>query len=158
MTFPVFGVLLIRLLDRRRTDIGSLCRTAGVPESELRDVIGGGEPDPSLLTALAPALDLHAADLFAMAGHAVPDALAPLDASAREHIGHLVVDAICLPAEQRAELRRMAGDLPQAPRTLPFTAVKVFDPHEAGFGAVLGNMLYGNRNLGWWQAAHALAS
>ena len=155
--FPAFGLLLARLLDHRGTTIASLSQAADVPESELRDVLGGGEPAASLLTALAPPLGLHAADVFAMAGHAVPDALAPLDASARGHIGPLVMDAICLPAEQRAELRRMVDDLPQAPRTLPFTAVKTFDPREAGFGAMLGNMLYGNRNLGWSGAARALA-
>ncbi|MEU6034606.1 hypothetical protein ABZ801_04290 [Actinomadura sp. NPDC047616] len=154
---PAFGLLLMRLLDHRQSDISSLSQVAGVPEDELRSVVDGLRPSPSLLQALAPALNLHAADLFAMAGRDVPDALAPLDASARQYIDDLVIDAICLPADRRSQLRRLVRDLPQEQRKGSFAAWRVFDPHKAGFGAVVANMLYGNRNLGCMEAAKALA-
>jgi hypothetical protein len=42
--FPAFGVLLARLLDHRRMDIGSLSQAAGVPEPEAAPgVVCSGE-------------------------------------------------------------------------------------------------------------------
>ncbi|MFD0692277.1 hypothetical protein [Actinomadura fibrosa] len=155
--FPGFGVLLARLLDHRRMAIGSLAQTAGVSEFELRSVLSGRQPGPAMLKALAPALNLHAADLFAVAGLAVPDELAPVDASASRYVEDLVTDAICLPQDQRSQLHRLIRSLPQEPRKSPFKASRVFDPHEAGFGAMVGNMLYANRNLGPAGAAKVLA-
>ncbi|MFI0407858.1 hypothetical protein [Actinomadura sp. 3N508] len=157
MKFPPFGVLLGRLLDHRQSDVGSLSRAAGVSEAELRDVIGGLRPGPELLVALAPALGLHAADLFAMAGQKVPDYLAPLDASARWYVSHLVNYALCLPADQRAELHRLVRELPHDPRRQPYVPYKWFDPRKAGFGAMVANMLYANRNLDAGAAAKVLA-
>jgi hypothetical protein len=155
---PAFGVLLARLLDHRRMAIGPLARMAGVSEFALRSVLDGRRPDSALLKALAAALELHAADLFVIAGQAVPAELAPLDASARPYLEDLVEDAICLPQDQRSRLRRLVRSLPQEPRTRPYKASKVLDPYEAAFGAVIGNMLYGNRNLGLGEAAVLLAS
>jgi hypothetical protein len=154
---PAFGVLLARLLDHRRMAIGPLARMAGVSEFALRSVLDGRRPDSALLKALAAALELHAADLFVIAGQAVPAELAPLDASARPYLEDLVEDAICLPQDQRSQLRRLVRSLPQEPRTRPYKASKVLDPYEAAFGAVIGNMLYGNRNLGSGEAAVLLA-
>jgi transcriptional regulator with XRE-family HTH domain len=150
-------VLLARLLDHRRLAIEAVAQAAGVPESELRNVVGGLQPAPALLQALAPALDLHEADLYVIAGYPVPDALSPLDASARKHIQDLVNYVICLPGEQRSWLRRLVRELPQEPREHPFAAWKVFHPHRAGFGAMVANMLYVNRNLGGSEAAVVLA-
>ncbi|WP_433464741.1 hypothetical protein [Spirillospora sp. CA-128828] len=150
-------MLLERLLDHRKSDVGRLSQAAGVSEAELRNVVDGLQPGPGLLKALAPALELHKADLFAMAGQKVPDGLAPLDASARRYIDHLVGYAICLPADQRSELRRLVRELPQMPRRDPYVPRKWFDPRKAGFGALVANMLYANRNLAWGNAAKALA-
>jgi hypothetical protein len=155
--FPPFGVLLGRLLDHRRSDVGSLAQAASVSEVELRDVVGGARPGPELLRALAPALELHAADLFAMAGQQVPDDLAPLDASARQYIDELVNYTLCLPADQRAEVRRFARELPQEPRREPNVPWKWCDPQEGGFGALVANLLYANRNLNRLGAVFALA-
>ncbi|TDB86687.1 hypothetical protein E1264_17130 [Actinomadura sp. KC216] len=157
MEFPPFGALLGRLLDHRQSDIGSLSQAAGVSEAELRDVIGGLRPGPELLRALAPALELHAADLFATAGQKVPDDLAPLDASAMQYVRHLVEYALCLPAGQRAELQRLVRELPQEPRRRPYAPWKWFDPHKAGVGALVANMLYANRNLDYQGVVRALA-
>ncbi|OLT31786.1 hypothetical protein BJF79_00640 [Actinomadura sp. CNU-125] len=142
-----------RLLDHRRVGIGRLSRDAGVSEDDLRSVVDGVRPDPSLLRALAPALDWHAADLFVMAGRPVPDALAPLDASAGQFLGDLVTDAVCLPADQRSRLRELAQDLPQEPRRAVYAAWKVYDPSEGGFGAMVANMVFANRNFGRTSAA-----
>ncbi|WP_051467687.1 hypothetical protein [Actinomadura oligospora] len=154
--FPKFGVLLMRLLDHRGLSTSLLSQAAEVPEDELQGVIDGCHPSPTLLQALAPALDLHAADLFVMAGQPVPDELAPLDASAGQQLDHLVPDVICLPAEQRSWMLQMVRDLPQEPRGEAYAGWRVYDPTEAGFGAVIGNMLLTNRNLAG-RAAVALA-
>ncbi|MEV5576058.1 hypothetical protein AB0L06_39000 [Spirillospora sp. NPDC052269] len=134
----------------------SLSQAVEVPEDELRSVLDGRPPSPTLLRELAQALDLHAADLFVMAGQPVPDALAPLDASAGRYLDDLVPDVICLPAEQRSRVRRMVRDLPQEPREVAYAGAQVYDPSEAGVGAMVGNMLLSNRNLGW-EVAVALA-
>lgn len=155
--FPGFGALLVRLLDRRGVEVGRLSRDAGVPEDEVRGVVGGLRPSPSLLRALAPALDWHAADLFAVAGQPVPDVLAPLDASASRYLDDLVADAVCLPADERGRLRALVRSLPQEPRREVYVPRKVYDPQRAGFGAMVANMVYANRNLGWGEAAKALA-
>ncbi|MFD0857312.1 hypothetical protein ACFQ07_34230 [Actinomadura adrarensis] len=157
MEFPSFGVLLRRLLDHRQLDVGSLSHAAGVSEAELRDVVDGRLPGADLLRALAPALKLHPADLFVMACQKVPDELAPLDASARRYVKYLVGYALCLPSDQRFDLRWLVRELPQEPRRQPYVPRKWFDPHEAGAGALVANMLYANRNLDWSTAAEVLA-
>jgi hypothetical protein len=141
-------------------DIRSLSQAAGVSEAELRNVVDGIRPGPDLLKALAPALDLHTADLFVMAGQKAPDDLAPLDPSfeCRACLDHLVSYALCLPADQRSELRRLVRELPHEPRRQPYVPWKWFDPHEAGIGALVANMLYANRNLPGSRAAPILAS
>ncbi|XVQ14299.1 hypothetical protein ACQP1W_17690 [Spirillospora sp. CA-255316] len=160
MEFPPFGVLLERLLGHRKLDIGSLSEAADVSEVELRNVVDGLRPGPNLLKALAPALDLHTADLFVIAGQKAPDDLAPLESSieCRACIEDLVSYALCLPANQRSELRRLVRELPQEPRRQPYVPWKWFDPHEAGIGALVANMLYANRNLSGGGAAPILAS
>src|SRR5919109_1971721 len=72
-----FGAMLSRLLTHRGSDTGEMAVAAGVPESELAAVLSGVEPSAPLLRGLAPALDLHTSDLFLIAGHPVPDDLAP---------------------------------------------------------------------------------
>ncbi|MFB4318030.1 hypothetical protein [Actinomadura sp. 21ATH] len=158
MEFPSFGVILERLLDHRRSDTGSLSRGAGVSETGLRNVVEGVQPGPGLLRALAPALDLHAADLFVMAGRRVPEDLTPLDGSfyCGQYIGRLVRYARRLPADQRCELRRLVREMPQEERREPYVPKRWYDPREAGIGALIGNMLYTNRNLGSTRAAPVL--
>jgi hypothetical protein len=147
-----FGVLLARLSDHRKLDIGALSRLAGIPDPKLRAVFDGVAPSTPLLRQLAPALNLHAADLFVLAGAAVPDEMAPLDAKARGSVPHLARDAMRLTPEQRHRLRRLVLALPQENRTQPVQTQRVYEQYEQGFGAVLVRML-SNRNLDWMGTA-----
>lgn len=70
-------MLLAWWSEARNLRAGSPSVRAGVPEWDLQRVLEGAEPSPSLLRRLAPVLGLHAADLFAIAGAAIPDDLAP---------------------------------------------------------------------------------
>lgn len=146
---PGFGVLLARLSDHRKLDIGALSRLAGIPGPELRAVFEGAAPSPSLLRQLAPALNLRAADLFALAGAAVPDEPAPLDAKARGRVPHLVRDAMCLAPEQRRRLRQLVLALPQETCTQPVQTPRVYEHYEPGFGGVLVRMLTNRNLIGW---------
>ncbi|WP_327727403.1 hypothetical protein OG250_09435 [Streptomyces sp. NBC_00487] len=148
-----FGPLLKRLLDRRSLDSAALSRLASVPEPELLSVFHGETPSPSLLRRLAPALGLHSADVFAIAGADIPDDLAPLDATAGRRVPHLTRDAVVLPPEQREALRRLAASLPQVERTRPVPEPRPHQQYPPGPGALLMRMIR-NRNLGWTATAH----
>ncbi|WP_433474705.1 DUF4132 domain-containing protein [Spirillospora sp. CA-142024] len=56
-----------------------------------------------------------------------------------------------------SRLSQAVRELPQMPRRDPYVPRKWFDPHKAGFGALVANMLYANRNLDWGNATKALA-
>jgi hypothetical protein len=142
---PNFGILLGRLANHRKMDIGDLPRLAGITETEFQAVLDGAAPSPSLLGRLAPALDLHAADLFVIAEVAVPEELAPLDPTAGVRVPELVRQAMVLPPEGIALVRRFARSLPRPTRVRPATATPVYPP---SFGAVVVRLL-GNRNLNW---------
>jgi transcriptional regulator with XRE-family HTH domain len=113
-------------------------------------VFNGMPPSPSLLRRLAPAFGLHAADLFAIAGLAIPDDLAPLDPTAGSTVLHLVHTAMSLPPDKQRLLRQLAASLPQEKRTQP---VRTLTAHQCYLtspdpGAILMRML-ANRNLSW---------
>ncbi|MET9386943.1 hypothetical protein ABZY09_39465 [Streptomyces sp. NPDC002928] len=57
-----FGVLLERLAEHGQLDLNVLARSADVGESELLSLLRGGEPSPSQLRRLTPALGLHTPD------------------------------------------------------------------------------------------------
>lgn len=115
-----FGARLRRLLDRRRLHPTSLSRLADVPEPELTAVLRAHQtPTPPLLRRLAPALGLHTADVFAIAGADIPEDLAPLDATAGRDVPRVIREAAGLPPEHRGTLRRFVASLPQAQRTRP---------------------------------------
>lgn len=148
--------LLARLMASRRLDVGALSRTAGVPEAELQAVVDGTPASPLLLHQLAAALDLHAADLFVIAGAEVPDDLAPLDANAKPLIPGLLTQARHLPTEQRRRLRHFVRTLPQQDRTQPVPPPRPWEQYPPGIGAVLVRLLH-NRNLDWTTAVRVLA-
>ncbi|MGW7612952.1 hypothetical protein ACWGKW_38055 [Streptomyces sp. NPDC054766] len=129
-------------------DIGVLARRAGVPEPELRSVLAGVAPTPSLLRSLGPALGMHAVDVFVMAGATVPDDLAPLDAGARKWVPHVVQHAVDLPSEKKSELRHLVRSLPQRKPAQPPPFPQLFDPPAGPPGALLVRMLR-YRNLDW---------
>nr|WTB31734.1 hypothetical protein OG781_21590 [Streptomyces sp. NBC_00830] len=146
--YPGFGVLLAKLFDRRGLEADALAQRGGVPEPELKGVLAGAVPSPSLLRQLEPALGLHAQDVFVIAGATVPDDLAPMDADARKWVPHVVEHAVGLPPERRGELRRLARSLPQheCVQSPPFP--QLYDPPAGPSGALLVRMLR-YRNLDW---------
>ncbi|MGW2839697.1 hypothetical protein ACWCWD_18050 [Streptomyces sp. NPDC001493] len=158
------GALLGRLMEHRRLDVAALSRSAGLAEGEDEDESGsdsvlsgalrGDGPGPSVLRRLAPALGLHTADLFVIAGAEVPDDLAPVDPRAGSDVHRLVRIGITLPPEQPHLLRTFVASMPQEGRVLPPLdpwppAVERY-PH--GPGALLMRLLR-NRNLGWTATA-----
>jgi hypothetical protein len=154
MVSPSFGPLLARLMVYRGLAVSSLSQAAAVSAGELQALVTGeAPPNPSVLMKLAPSLGLHTADLFVIAGLAVPGELAPADLTAGQLIGSLVWDAIRLPADQRARLRHFSMSLPQEPRTPKEPLPSMVKQDGAGFGAMLVRMLCDNRNLRNWRDA-----
>src|SRR5215470_17182324 len=96
-----FGALVARLADRRRLSVSALSRLADVSESDLLPLFDSGTPSPPVLRRLATALELHTADLFAIAGVDLPEDLAPMDREAGQHVPDLVRHAVALPPEKR---------------------------------------------------------
>ena len=77
--FPL-GVRLWRLLSSRRPttetsledQAARLARMADVSSTELNAAIQGAEPSPETIRKLGPALGIHTADMFVIAGLPVP--------------------------------------------------------------------------------------
>jgi hypothetical protein len=152
---PRFGVLLARLADHQRLNLGDLSQLAQVPEAELRAVLRGMPPYPSLLRTLAPALNLHAADLFVIAGVPVPEELAPLDINATGFIPQLAGHAMRLPPESRGRLRQFVRSMPRHHRIHAARVLRVHEHYPPNFGALIVQML-DNRNLDWTSSAKTL--
>ncbi|MFC8722330.1 hypothetical protein [Kitasatospora sp. NPDC057198] len=121
-----------RLLERRGLDPGG---------SAL-----GAAPDPEALRELAPALGLHAADLFVLAGLPVPEDLAPLDPGASRWASGIVQAGADLSAAGRRELLDAVRALPQRERTVPF-GPGPDEPRSDGPGGRVAR-LFRQRNLG----------
>ncbi|MGW6858657.1 hypothetical protein [Streptomyces xanthophaeus] len=152
---PGFGAALGRLLAHRETGVQELADRAGVSADEVRTVLARRPPGEALLRALADALDLHAVDLFVLAGVEVPDDMAPLDAEAAAWVPHIVLDGVHLPPAGRSELLRLIRSLPQEERRSRFTP-KDRTPLAEGPGGRLIRM-FRYRNLNRTGLAHTLA-
>ncbi|WP_329108694.1 hypothetical protein OG792_08590 [Micromonospora sp. NBC_01699] len=120
-----FGVRLWRLLSQRRPNFAAsigqmqavLARDAGVPGGELAAVIqDGAVPDPDLVRNLAPALGIHAADLFVIAGLPVPDDLASAWPTSPWDVGSIVRHVARMDADQRRQMEALVKSLPAQPR------------------------------------------
>lgn len=123
-----FGLRLWRLLAHRTRMSGMslernravLARRAEVPGAELAAVIDdGAAPDPDLVRRLAPALGIHTADLFVVAGLAVPDDLASAWRTSPVSVDAIVRDAIRMNTRQRSQLSELISSMPVQPRTAP---------------------------------------
>lgn len=123
-------------------------------EPELGRVLDGDVPSSALLRRLAPAVGLHAADLFALAGVALPDDLAPLDPRASVWTPIIVNLAMFMPPERRQLLRELVESLPREARTQPTRAPKSYEHYGSDFGGILVRMLHA-RNLDWLGGAKA---
>ncbi|MEV7523511.1 hypothetical protein [Streptomyces sp. NPDC091371] len=149
-----FGVMLARLLDHRESSVQEPADRAGLTAHELRAVLAGEAPCEELLQRIAPAVGHHAVDLFILAGLAVPDDLAPLDAAAQQWAQDIVMDAVHLPPAARGELLRHIRALPQEERPSVF-APKLLAPLAVPGGRVIRMLQY--RNLSWAGIAKTLA-
>ncbi|MFJ6794960.1 hypothetical protein [Streptomyces sp. NPDC091268] len=150
-----FGGLLTRMMAHRALTAGELAVRVGAPADEVRAVLAGVRPGEGLLRRLAPALGFHAVDLFILAGSAVPEDLAPLDAAAARWVAGLVTEAVRLPEARRRGLLLLVRSLPQEERRAAF-APKPPVPRAGGPGSRIVRMLQ-YRNLNWSGMAHALA-
>ncbi|MFB6808706.1 hypothetical protein [Streptomyces sp. NPDC056387] len=150
---PGFDVLLSRLAEHRELCVADLSRLSSVPEDELRAVLDGAAPGPSLLRRLAPVFHLEAEDLFVIADVALPLEMTPLDPHAGTIVARLAWHAAQLPQDQRDRLRRIAQSLPQERRIKPPPLEpRAYLQYPPGPGGLLVRLL-ANRNLGWSAAA-----
>ncbi|MFB6888746.1 hypothetical protein ACFCX4_05440 [Kitasatospora sp. NPDC056327] len=99
-----FGPLLAHLTGQRALDCATLAAAAGTDPADLPAVLGGQAPSGRLLRDLGPVLGLHAADLFVLAGHPVPDDLTPITCNPNWSIGTVVYNTMVMPAENRRPL------------------------------------------------------
>ncbi|WP_328762064.1 MULTISPECIES: hypothetical protein [unclassified Streptomyces] len=152
---PGFGAMLAWLLDHRELGVQELAAHTELNADEVRAVLAGDGPGEELLRRLAPALGFHAVDLFILAGLAVPDDMAPLDAAAAMWVKNTVTDAVRLPAAERRELLQQIRSMPQEERRSSF-APNPLMPLAGGPGAWVIRMLQ-YRNLNWSGMAKALA-
>ncbi|WP_377267567.1 hypothetical protein [Peterkaempfera sp. SMS 1(5)a] len=150
-----FGAMLARLLDHRELGAQELADRAGLNPDEVRAVLAGDSPSQELLRRLGPALGFHAVDLLILAGLAVPDDMAPLDATAAIWVKSAVTEAVRLPTTGRREVLRLVRSLPQEERRSSFTPRPIM-PLAGGPGASVIRMLQ-YRNLNWTGMAMALA-
>lgn len=117
----LFGLRLWRLLSQRRPTFDTsieqmlavLAREAGVPIGELAAVIDNGAvPEPRLIRKLGPALGIHTADLFVIAGLPVPDELASAWQTSPHDVGSIVRHAARMDPDQRRRLKILINSLP----------------------------------------------
>ncbi|MFJ6485755.1 MULTISPECIES: hypothetical protein [unclassified Streptomyces] len=154
---PHFSVLLTRLAERRGLGVDGLARLSAVPKAELRAVCDGAAPEPALLLRLAPALQLHAEDLFVIASVALPQEMTPLDPDAGGGAAVLALHTMGLPRQEQERLRRLAAALPQQDRTRPTREPRPWEQYPPGPGGLLMRLL-ANRNLGWSAGAKVFLS
>ncbi|MGW2822727.1 hypothetical protein ACWC24_17260 [Streptomyces sp. NPDC001443] len=145
--YPDFGALLTRLLEHRGVDFAWLADASGIPETELRSVVSGTPPPAAQLDDLASALGFHAIDLHVIAAIPRPESFAPRDPAVGSAIADLIHITMALPADQRTRIQRIVDQLPQEREERPSGSPYMYDQQEAGFGAMLANLLCGNRNL-----------
>ncbi|MET9595617.1 helix-turn-helix transcriptional regulator [Streptomyces sp. NPDC006516] len=151
---PGFGVMLARLLDHRGLSVQELASRAGLTASEVRAVLAGEAPGEGRLRRIAPAVGFHAVDLFILAGLAVPDDMAPLDAAAGRWAPDIVMDAVHLSSAERRELLQLIRSMPQEERPSLFTAKRLAS-HAGPGGWAIRMLQY--RNLSWMGMAQLLA-
>ncbi|MFB7266096.1 hypothetical protein ACFCXH_28715 [Streptomyces nojiriensis] len=151
---PGFGVMLARLLDHRALRVQDPADRAGSMTNGVRAVLAGEVPGEELLRRIAAVLGFHAVDLFILAGLAVPDDMAPSDATAERWAPYIVMNAVHLPASERRELLELIRSLPQEERPSVFAA-KPIASHAGPGGRVVRMLQY--RNLDRMGMARLLA-
>ncbi|WP_285558295.1 hypothetical protein [Actinoplanes regularis] len=117
-----FRVRLGRLLAHRRADPATVARAAGLPAPEVEAVLAGDSVSAALLRRLAPALGLHAADLFVIADRDVPVDLAPASGTHLWHVGQVMRSAMGLYGERFDRMHEFIRSLPVLPPVEPLSA------------------------------------
>ena len=144
---PDFGVVLARLLNHRRVDVAWLSSATSISESELRSVVSGVPPLASQLHVLAPALGFHVDDIHVIAGVPLPESRTCQRPAAGSGIAGLVKITMALPSDLRNRIHCLIDQLPSEPEDCTSEPLRTYDQAELGFGAILVNLLCGNRNL-----------
>ncbi|MBE1489210.1 hypothetical protein [Plantactinospora soyae] len=137
-----------RLLAHRGIEASALARMAEVSVLELDAVLAGSEVRPALVWRLAPALGLHAADLFVIAQLDLPDELAAATGTVSWNAGQLMSDASRLLPELRERLHDFIRSLPLVPPAGPSRPASSYPP---GPATTLLRLLE-NRNIHPWNA------
>ncbi|MGW3181677.1 hypothetical protein ACWDD9_20620 [Kitasatospora sp. NPDC001119] len=150
-----FGALLAYLTGHRALGSATLASAAGIDPAELQTVLGGQPPTGRLLRDLGPALGLHAADLFVLAGQPVPDDLTPITRNPNWSISTVVYNAMVMPAENRRPLLDAIRAQPLVRREGRGGVDRPYHRYEPGFGAVLLGLAH-SRNLTWPSTVRAL--
>lgn len=153
---PGFGVMVTRLARHRDLSIGDLSQATQVSETDLRALLDGGRPSSSMLRRLGPALGLHAADVFVLAGLPVPSDLSPWDEKAGRELDEFVRRAISLPAEHRDPFREYLRSLPAPGGSRREPVLMGYEQYPPSIGAFLVQMLR-TRNLDWTRSAKVLS-
>ncbi|NUR74183.1 MAG: hypothetical protein HOU81_25520 [Hamadaea sp.] len=147
-----FGLRLWRLLWQRHRVLveysaGMLARTTDISYPDLREVLHGSTPNDEMLRRLGPALGIHAADLFVIAGLEVPIDLAPAGPTSPWDVRQIVRTALTMSAGRRVEFGELIQSLPVEPRTDP---MPMFGYPDGPGGMLL--RLVRNRNIRPWCA------
>jgi hypothetical protein len=147
-----FGVRLWRLLARRRPTLEAsvesmaptLAEESGVPPAELHALLEGAEPSPEAVRRLAPALGIHTADMFVIAGLRVPDDEAATWSKLGDGIdvSFVLKRALKMSPELRHQLDESVRSMPAQTPTAPAPP----DNFPEGPGAMLIRLLR-NRNI-----------
>jgi hypothetical protein len=122
--------------------VAELAGEADVQRSELDAVIEGAEPTPEVVRRLGPALGIHAADMFVIAGLAVPDDLASAWPTSPWHVGSIIQEAVRMSTDHRNRIGELIQSLPLEPRAEPAPA----DDYPEGPGSLLFRLAR-NRNI-----------
>ncbi|GAA4897057.1 hypothetical protein LX16_1264 [Stackebrandtia albiflava] len=141
-----FSTRLGRLLDREGLEAAAAACRAEVTTRELDGVLAGAIPAPALLRGLAPTLGWHAADMFAVAGDALPEDLAPGEDAVSWDVHYILGQAAVLPERHRDTLRESVRTAPgrRPPPRVPYR----HEHYEDGPGAILMRLLR-NRGQSW---------
>jgi len=123
-----FGMRLWRLLSHRRPTLGTsveqmrdaLAIETGIPSGELAAIVeDGAQPSSHIVGKLAPALGIHTADLFVIAGLPVPDEIASAWPTSPSDVGSILRIAVRMNDEQRHQLEAIVKSMPVQPRGGP---------------------------------------
>jgi hypothetical protein len=115
---------------------------AGIPSSELDAVVGGAKPSADIVRKLAPAMGIHTADLFVIAGLQVPVDEASAWPTETWNVGPILGLAARMTPQQRGRLEDLIRSLPVESATGPAAG----DDYPDGPGALMLRLMR-NRNI-----------